>query len=86
MAKEYIERDALLDIVEQQGHVTIDDIIYAPTADVVEVKHGRWDAKIMHDIGTYTVYWCSVCNCCSYFKHNYCPNCGADMRERMDNA
>lgn len=37
MAKEYIERDAVLDIVEQQGHVTIDDIIYAPAADVVEV-------------------------------------------------
>ena len=37
MAKEYIEREALLDIVEQQGHVTIDDIIYAPAADVVEV-------------------------------------------------
>lgn len=47
-------------------------------------RHGRWDAKIMKDIGTYTVYWCSECNCCSYFKYNYCPNCGAKMRGDTD--
>lgn len=52
-----------------------------PAAGVVERKRGEWDAKVMKDIGTYTVYWCSECNCVSYFKHNFCPNCGADMRE-----
>lgn len=37
MIAEYIKREALMDIAEQQGHVTIDDIIYATAADVVEV-------------------------------------------------
>lgn len=61
---------------------------YLPFGDeIVEyaaVRHGRWDAKIMKDIGTYTVYWCSECNCYSYFKYNYCPNCGAKMRGNTD--
>lgn len=49
MAKEYIEREALLDIVEQQGHVTINDIIYAPAADVVEVVRCK-DCKYRADV------------------------------------
>lgn len=52
-----------------------------PAADVVPVVHGRWDARIMKDIGTYTVYWCSECNNFSYYKHTYCPNCGAKMKD-----
>ena len=55
---------------------TIDSI---PAADVAPVVHGEWRAKIMKDIGTHTVYWCSKCNCCSYFRYKYCPNCGAKM-------
>ena len=58
-----------------------------PTVDAVEVVHGRW-AKIAH-----YPYYCSVCNEIapldfegeSHYKSNYCPNCGADMRERKDN-
>lgn len=51
----------------------------SPTIEAEPVRHGRWDAKIMKDIGTYTVYWCSECNCYSYFKYNYCPDCGSKM-------
>ena len=46
------------------------------------IKHGKWDG-----------YICSECNVCAdyfisgdfYFdeKPNFCPNCGADMREEM---
>jgi hypothetical protein len=48
-------------------------------ADVLPVKHGKWDG-----------YVCSECNeCADYFisgdfyfdeKPNFCPNCGANMR------
>lgn len=52
----------------------------APTADVQEVKHGRW---ILDKEGTELV--CSVCGGfapLNYFKYHrvrseYCPNCGA---------
>ena len=45
-----------------------------PTADVVEVRHGRW-------IDDETAYICSVCfhGSPSGAKWNYCPNCGAKM-------
>lgn len=82
---EYIEREALMATVNEWEFSVEDfdcfvqDLEKIPAADVAPVVHGEWDAKIMKDIGTYTVYWCSKCNCVSYFKHNYCPNCGAKM-------
>jgi len=47
-----------------------------PSADVVEVKHGKW-------VGYNFEFYCSNCNRYqSYFvgKSNFCPHCGADMR------
>ena len=51
----------------------------APTADVVEVKHGEWKGK---PIAGYSDIKCSVCS--KVFPHqtgkwNFCPNCGAKM-------
>lgn len=53
----------------------IDDI---PTADVEEVRHGKW----VNDQGN--EYRCSGCgysyiNATSDGNYNYCPNCGAKM-------
>ena len=48
-----------------------------PIVDAVEVVHGRWEKHGKHD------WRCSVCKVgvpYSYTGHNYCPNCGADMR------
>ena len=71
-------------------------IMDAPTVDAVEVVHGRWARK---QIGKYTgadEVCCSVCGCWigvvssdTGFREaiegmNYCPNCGADMRERSE--
>lgn len=47
----------------------------------VEPKHGRW----IRDAENFGKYYCSKCGF-SYIpidvpKNNYCPNCGADMRE-----
>ncbi len=62
----------------------------APTADVVEVKHGEWiktDRGIRKSINTgqpMRVYACD-CSCCGYHTGNqgtefkYCPHCGAKM-------
>lgn len=91
---EYIEREALKEWLYETmsaqtttvGMAYVRDfwnkVLDTPAADVAPVVHGRWDAKIMKDIGTYTVYWCSKCNCCSYFKHKYCPHCGARMDDK----
>lgn len=68
----------------------IEQIIdYAPAADVVPVRHGKWDGND-----------CTICKLpwnynmtqdaddWGYFDPmpNYCPNCGAKMDEGNDNA
>ena len=61
-----------------------DKIRLEPTADVQEVKHGRWiekDSRYVHN------FKCSVCNdvrfdiptCMGKPLFNFCPNCGAKM-------
>lgn len=52
----------------------------APSADVAQVRHGRWEWD------TEDIYRCSNCAEKSHVKEvmghpewNYCPNCGAKM-------
>ena len=47
--------------------------------EILERKHGEWIYKQMKG------QFCSVCDMQSVWKYNYCPNCGADMRERREN-
>lgn len=50
--------------------------------DAAEVVHGHWTYTEVE----YEIYMiCSECGWDSDFRTNYCPNCGADMRERKDN-
>jgi hypothetical protein len=52
---------------------------HQPTADVVEVKHGKW---IWTENGEadYEQFWvCSVCKEKSYIKTKFCSDCGAKM-------
>ena len=58
------------------------------TVDAVEVVHGRWEW-----LGLYRYNgegWIGTCSVCKerlrLFVHNYCPNCGADMRDGDGNA
>ena len=58
----------------------------APTVDAVEVVHSKWDTVFYERNGTLASY-SHICPECKYFYrdlrfkgHNYCPNCGADMR------
>lgn len=68
----------------------IDALDVTPTADVAEVKHGKWDC-IEDFYGDY--YRCSVCNGEFILEegspeqndYNYCPACGAKM-DRDENA
>ena len=101
---DYIEREFALNVLcrENCGHdyeankcnncYTSNFINYLPTADVAEVKHGkwRWKSTIESDEDCYICF----CSCCGkecgnyyddeddmiyYIRQNYCPNCGAKM-------
>lgn len=63
------------------------DAIEKLSADAQPVKHGRW-ISIGHKLSRI----CSVCDCDEPYKfadddanvYDYCPHCGADMRETND--
>lgn len=83
--KEYIEKAAALDVVKRTSGdyaAAWSEIAHMPTADVVEVRHGRWmDAE--SDDGC-TVWHCSACSCPvktigGYPIYRHCPMCGARM-------
>lgn len=95
---EYIEREAVHNLVrsitkytwtspirnEQRITVDADDIQFGvdkiPAADVAPVRHGWW-----YDKGSLSCR-CSECGCKSNRESNYCPNCGALMKEAEHEA
>lgn len=90
MKKEYIEKQAVEDMIENAhlisegeycGYRTEDiDINSIPVADVAPVVHGKWIRKVEND-----GYAMSLCSACSFPVHIYwgeskfCPSCGAKM-------
>ena len=95
MVKEFIEREAAIEAIMSDppdAHYPqwyVDKIKSIPAADVVEIRHGRWDGEgdgyadgeIVID-----VWYCSECGYCiddgtddPNILPNYCPNCGAYM-------
>ena len=93
---EYIERAALkreLAPYEEKDFSQQMDVILAivdaqPTADVVEVRRGRWVPEACESVSKrnrlieYRVYSCSICGRSNgRVKKRYCPNCGALMQE-----
>ena len=61
------------------------DVLYrveaAPTADVVEVRHGEWQRWKNHPTiyGKDTLYVCSECTAKFLIESRYCAHCGAKM-------
>lgn len=83
--KKYIEAENIVEFIDNNSisvndgyektytladiRTYIDDI---PTADVAEVRHGRW-------YNTENGYFCTICDGASYAEYEYCPNCGSKM-------
>ena len=99
MSKEYIEREALINLIEENSETKFDwsecvdiDILRPairdfPAADVVPVRYAYWDYQ---NDGT---HFCSDCGCDAPCNRNYrevcstwCPTCGAFMTEVRNNG
>ena len=82
---EYIDRAALkqgLAPYEENDFSQQMDVILAivdaqPTADVVEVRHGRWIKHEGYDE-------CEACHAKAIYGSNYCPSCGALMDKEVE--
>ena len=82
---EYIEREAVNALIKAEcspkvAAYLIDAVATIPAADVRPVVRGKW--RLYSPLtDTYE------CDKCGYqvidesFRTNFCPNCGADMRE-----
>lgn len=80
--KEYIERAAVLKVLEEyypgadeRLHI-VKDITSIPTADVAEVRHGRWIDGICSECGFDAMYYKGIP---AQVYTDYCPSCGARM-------
>lgn len=72
--RDFSARQTILQIMHELEH--------APTADVVEVKHGEWKKRVVENNGiARPSYICSNCGKRRFVlaDYNYCPHCGAKM-------
>lgn len=74
----YDRTESLIGISPDDVDFGVDEI---PAADVVEVRHGRWERNSPDDI----VVYCSQCMMPQDAPSNYCPSCGALMDKEADN-
>ena len=92
---DYISREAIIQFGETQLKHLDDGEAYrrldawlnfAPAADVRPAVRGKWTTEHLASTsgGTYAVVRCSECFSQFPMWHtNFCPNCGADMREEQ---
>ena len=77
----YIDAEKLCEFARNHINKSVDcnDIMRFPTADVQEVRHGRWE------IFNNKIAQCSVCRygraIATQFWWNFCPACGAKVEE-----
>lgn len=98
---EYIEKDALLQLVEARERDTCNGDLSClqmqrmveriPTAEVEPVRHGEWlHTTTEDDWGATFPRW--ECSCCGYacqsnpHGEHFCPACGARMDGGADNG
>lgn len=100
--KEYLDKEVVQEMLENAqiisngeyyGYCTEDVRLNSiPTADVAEVRHGRW--VFDHMTGEWSYYsHCSECNYQEFFanedvekRHKYCLNCGARMGKEANHG
>lgn len=89
---DYINRDSVIELSREyysQGlkekAVPVTAIRNIPSADVAEVRHGKWVDGDVDGIGACGIeYRYKKCSICGYeysfpIKYSFCPNCGARM-------
>ena len=81
---EFIDREVAKAKIREKfkfvpARIEINEVLNSiPRADVRPVVRGKW---IDHQEGRWIYAKCSECGTVHDVRSNFCPNCGADMRE-----
>ena len=82
---EYISREELMrtlkPFVIKKG--VMENIKAIPNADVRENIHGEWIKDEKMSI-VFDIYRCSRCSADGEPRYNFCPNCGAKMKNEEE--
>ena len=81
---EYIEREKALASIRHEDPYFSYAIERIPAADVRPVVRGKWEEASDGDGKVCSVCgedFCDMVLGCNVHEWNFCPNCGADMRE-----
>lgn len=81
----YIATEEALTRSADYGKGLLKEIEQLKKADVQSVKRGHWIEIAGYGGWSETYYQCPECNTTEYIPSNFCPNCGADLRE-IDNG
>ena len=79
-----ISREAAIELLKMaldddwEPEYAADRLSDIPAADVRPVRRGKW---IDHQEDRWIYAKCSECETVHDVRSNFCPNCGADMRE-----
>ena len=77
-----IETDHPFDDKEDILETALATVDMQPPVEVVPVVHGEWVNEYINRYG-HPCHCCSVCGFkASYQDKNFCPNCGAIMRQK----
>jgi hypothetical protein len=92
---EYIDKNKAIELIKELENIK--DVseaeewvdIFISTINelpIIELKHGQWiyDDEAYPGGNPYGHYNCDQCWESVPHKTNYCPNCGADMREEEE--
>lgn len=65
------DKSLIIEVVDEQ-----------PTVDAEPVRHGKWVNGACNQCGSHAPYWAMAA---TYYRSNFCPNCGAKMDEEKEN-
>ena len=88
MSEDFISREAVKQLLRMEMKFSLEAMVadpeVIPSADVRPNIHGHWK-KAKKGITAGELSNLFKCSCCNYELYddefNFCPNCGADMRE-----
>ena len=83
-SKKYVDFDKVITTYKTFGHLNLHNALEAfneiPAADVRPVVRGKWALQYDGD----GQWHCSQCGNRYIYTTDFCPNCGADMRETIN--